>query len=55
VIEIVRVEMDGRDGVLVTFSDGTTAGYVVEELLGIRPIREKSAHYLPVSPSPPVD
>jgi hypothetical protein len=25
----------------VTFSDGTTAGYVVEELLGLRPFRER--------------
>ena len=32
-IEIVKVEQEGPDGVLVTFSDGTIAGYVVEELL----------------------
>ena len=48
-IEIVKVELDGNDGILVTFSDGTTAGYVVEELLDIRPIREQTADYLPVS------
>jgi hypothetical protein len=39
-IEIVKVEQDGRDGILVTFSDGTIDGYVVEELLELRPIRE---------------
>jgi len=32
--------MDGKDGVFVTFSDGTSAGYVVEELLELRPKRE---------------
>ena len=37
---IQGVEKDGRDGLIVTFSDGTTAGYVVEELLTMRPIRE---------------
>jgi len=37
---ILRVEKDGEDGLIVTFSDGTTGGYVVEELLMMRPIRE---------------
>jgi hypothetical protein len=32
--------MDREDGVLVEFSDGTTSGYVVEELLELRPFRE---------------
>jgi hypothetical protein len=32
-IQILAVELDGVDGIMVTFSDGTTAGYVVEELL----------------------
>lgn len=40
-IGIVKVEQDGTDGVLVTFSDGTIAGFVVEELLDLRPVREK--------------
>jgi len=40
-IHILKVEKDGEDGLLVTFSDGTIGGYVVEELLEIRPIREK--------------
>ena len=31
-IEILAVELDGKDGLVVTFSDGTTGGYVVEEL-----------------------
>jgi len=39
-IQIVSVEQDGDDGLVVTFSDGTTAAYVVEELLQLRPYRE---------------
>jgi hypothetical protein len=38
-IRILSVEQDGDDGLIVTFSDGTTAGYVVEELLELRPVR----------------
>jgi len=40
VIEIVTVELDGKDGIWVTlsdFSDGTPPGYIVKELLDIRP------------------
>jgi hypothetical protein len=37
---ILQVEQDSHDGLLVTFSDGTRAGYVVEELLMLRPRRE---------------
>jgi hypothetical protein len=44
--KILKVELDGDDGVVVTFSDGTHAGYVVEELLAMRPYRE------PIAPSP---
>jgi hypothetical protein len=40
-LRILNVEKDGADGVFVTFSDGTTAGYVAEELASLRPIREK--------------
>jgi len=40
-ILILTVERDGDDGLIVTFSDGTTAGYVVEELLALRPRREQ--------------
>jgi hypothetical protein len=40
-LEILSAEKDGKDGVLVRFSDGTIAGYVVEELLRLRPVREK--------------
>ncbi len=39
-IRILNVEKDGDDGLLVTYSDGTMAGYVVEELLMLRPRRE---------------
>jgi hypothetical protein len=39
-IKILNVEKDGEDGLIVTFSDGTIGGYVVEELLQLRPIRE---------------
>ncbi|MGB6690475.1 MAG: hypothetical protein WBE76_21785 [Terracidiphilus sp.] len=40
-IWILTVERDGDDGLIVTFSDGTTGAYVVEELLELRPIRER--------------
>jgi hypothetical protein len=39
-IQILSVEQDGQDGIIVKFSDTTTAGYVVEELLGLRPKRK---------------
>jgi hypothetical protein len=39
-IQILTVEKDDGDGMITTFSDGTTAGYVAEELLKLRPIRE---------------
>jgi hypothetical protein len=39
-IRILTVELEGDDGLIVTFSDGTTAGYVTEELLELRPFRE---------------
>jgi len=38
-IEILEVERDDNDGIIVKFSDGTFAGYVVEELLELRPRR----------------
>jgi hypothetical protein len=41
--QILTVERDGQDGLLVTFSDGTIAGYVAEELLELRPFREPTA------------
>ena len=43
-IQILAVELDGEDGLLVTFSDGTTGGYVVEELLELRPVRERGEY-----------
>ena len=39
-IQILTAERDGDDGLIVTFSDGTTGAYVVEELLELRPHRE---------------
>jgi hypothetical protein len=39
-IRILSAEKDDVDGLIVTFSDGTAAGYVVEELLDLRPVRE---------------
>ncbi len=49
-IRILDVEKDGDDGVIVTFSDGTVGGCVVEELLELRPIREKAKK--PKAPTP---
>ncbi len=40
-MQIVNIEQDGEDGILVTFSDGTIAGYVTDELIELRPVREK--------------
>jgi hypothetical protein len=39
-IQVQTAQPDYDDGVVVTFSDGTTAAYVVEELLRLRPHRE---------------
>ena len=39
-ISIRAVEIDREDGLIVTFSDGTIAGYLTEELLELRPHRE---------------
>jgi len=38
--QITDIEQDGNDGIWVTFSDGTSAGYIAEELLELRPFRE---------------
>jgi hypothetical protein len=40
-LKILSAERDGEDGILVKFSDGTITGYVVEELLSLRPLWEK--------------
>ena len=47
IIKVLSVEQDGDDGLIVTFSDGTTGAYVVEELLDLRPVREQ----VPVKPN----
>jgi hypothetical protein len=36
----LSVELDGADGLIVKFSDGTAEGFLVEELLKLRPYRE---------------
>jgi hypothetical protein len=41
-ILILTTEPDGDDGLIVAFSDGTTGAYVVEELLELRPKRERT-------------
>ena len=41
-IKILTTEFDGDDGLIVTFSDGTTGAYVVEEMLELRPFRERT-------------
>jgi hypothetical protein len=48
-IQILCVEPDSTDGLIVKFSDDTVTGYVVEELLELRPIREKIRE---IKPSP---
>jgi len=40
-IRLLAVELDGDDGLVVTFSDGTIGAYVAEELLELRPYRER--------------
>lgn len=40
-IRILTTDLDGDDGLIVTLSDGTTGAYVVEELLELRPFRER--------------
>jgi hypothetical protein len=42
-IRMLTVELEDEDGSVVTFSDGTTTGYVIEELLELRPFREPIA------------
>ena len=39
-VRILTAEREDPDGLIVTFSDGTTGAYVVEELLELRPFRE---------------
>lgn len=41
-MRILTTGLDGDDGLIVTFSDGTTGAYVIEELLELRPIRERA-------------
>ena len=48
-VHIVALEKDGDDGVIVTFSDGTWGAYVVDELLELRPHREKVSKAIPIN------
>ena len=41
-IRILTAMPDGEDGLILTFSDGTTAAYVIEELVELRPCREQT-------------
>ena len=52
-IEIDHVEKDGKDGIQVTFSDGTQAGYLVGELLELRPKRKALTGPAKANPPPP--
>ena len=47
-IKILKLEKDGDDGVLVTFSDGTWGAFVVEELLELRPHRDLVSKAIPI-------
>ena len=49
-LKIVTVKRDDGDGLFVTFSDGTCAGFVAEELHDLRPNREATSdQVLPVN------
>jgi hypothetical protein len=37
----INVEKDDPDGIIMTCSDGTYGAYAVEELLDLRPYRER--------------
>jgi hypothetical protein len=60
VIRILKVEKDGEEGVIVTFSNGTKAEYALEELLllslpyqsfnAIRRSQESAIHNRPSVP-----
>jgi hypothetical protein len=42
-MKILTVEIED-DGLIVKFSDGTVTGYVVEELIDLRPHREPNCN-----------
>jgi hypothetical protein len=44
--KMLTAELESDDGLILTFSDGTTAGYVVEELLDLRPFREPTPPFI---------
>jgi len=50
-LRILTVEPDD-DGLVITFSDGTTAGYLVDELVDLRPQRLLTADFRELPPNP---
>lgn len=49
-VKILTVKRDDGDGLFVTFSDGSCAGYVAEEMLNLRPNREATSEQIaPIS------
>ena len=40
-LTIIAVDLEDDYGLIVTFSDGTTARFTVEELVALRPYRER--------------
>ena len=40
-IQILSIEKDGEDWMIVTFTDGTVGAYLAEELLELKPWRER--------------
>ena len=47
---MLTAELESDDGLIVTLSDGTIAGYVPEELLELRPHREPTEQRTDSSP-----
>ena len=43
-ITILTAQKEDPDGLILTFSDGTTAAYLVDELLELRPHREPTEY-----------
>ena len=43
-IKILTAEIEYPEGLILTFSDGTTAAFLVEEMLELRPHREPTVY-----------
>lgn len=48
-ITILAVQKEDPDGLILTFSDGTTAAYLVDEMLELRPHREPTEYMLEIT------